>query len=694
MVFLNPSILWGFLALSVPIIVHFFNLQRPKNILFSNVAFVKEVKRSVVRRLKFKQWLLLLLRLLAITGLVLAFANPIITSEDNTLLRGSRSVAFVVDNSYSMTAGNEKGPYFQQAQNFIRDILGAYSNEDEFQLMTTSDLKLNYNFSDKQDFQDELKNVTIEQNTTSITDILQVSSNIFSRANHNLKELYVISDYQVSTFMADTSYTTDIDSTIRFKLIPIGTRNQKNVYISDHKIGSQIIEKGKPVKMSMTIVNDGSDPKKDLSVRIMLEGKVVTITSVNLKAKETIELELSFTPDQSGWLSGFIALDDYPIEFDNNRYFSIYVPEAEKILIVEGQASENVKVLYQEVFDQFETTFVPARNISSISLNDFRSLIFVGLTNISSGLSDKLKNFLENGGSLLIFPGSGLSDASFNAFLTNLNAGEISEVVELPNGLSVETIDLEHPIFDGIFTQNNRNRTFDAPKVFRYYPLSLNNTIVQNQIMRLENEDPFLVESQIGEGLLFLFSVNASPEWSDFSLKTVFAPILFRMTQIMNQTQQIQSSQVIGSFEAKILRTDLRENLLLVSEDETRPAEIIIEPFTQRGVTILNFDQIFDKVNINEGNYQLLQAEELIEKISFNIADLESRLAFLDLDELEKQGQLSYIERLEIFPPLPETLQEQIQAEKEGTPIWKYFLILGLGALLLEMLVIKAFRNG
>ena len=74
MAFLFPGILWGLLALSVPIIVHFFNLQRPKQILFSNVAFVKEVKKSVVRRLKFKQWLLLLLRLLAISALVLAFA--------------------------------------------------------------------------------------------------------------------------------------------------------------------------------------------------------------------------------------------------------------------------------------------------------------------------------------------------------------------------------------------------------------------------------------------------------------------------------------------------------------------------------------------------------------------------------------------------------------------------------------------
>ena len=113
MTFLNPALLWGLLALAVPIIVHFFNLQRPREVLFSNVALVKEVQNTVVRRVKFQRWLLLLFRLLAIAAIVLAFANPVIV-EPGAILQGNRSVAIVIDNSYSMTAGNEKGQYFQQ----------------------------------------------------------------------------------------------------------------------------------------------------------------------------------------------------------------------------------------------------------------------------------------------------------------------------------------------------------------------------------------------------------------------------------------------------------------------------------------------------------------------------------------------------------------------------------------------------
>ncbi len=694
MIFLNPGILWGLLALSVPIIIHFFNLQRPRTVLFSNVAFVKEVKRSVVKRLKFKQWLLLLLRLLAVTFLVLTFANPIIVSENNTLLSGNRSVAYLIDNSYSMTAGNEKGPYFQQALNLVQGISEAYSNQDEFLLMTSSDIKLNYNFYDREDLLDELKNLEVEQNTTSLGEVCRASSNIFSNANYQFKEFYIISDFQSSTFMSDSLPLNMSDTSVKVKFLPIASRLQNNVYVSDHQIASQIIEKGKPVNIEMTIVNDENRLRKDLTVRIILEGRVATFDKVDLNANESQELELSFTPDQSGWLSGYIELDDYPIEFDNNRYFSLYVPEEEKILLVEGQPSPNVKVLYSDVFDQFATTFVSSRNLSSISLNEYRSIVFVGLEEMSTGLSGKLKNYLENGGSMLIFPGEKLVIDAFNSFLSPLGMGKIDEAVEITSGIGVETVDLEHPVFDGIFTQNNRNRSFDAPQVYKYYPLNMNNSIVQNQIMKLENQSPFLLESQIGEGLLFTFTIFPSSEWSDFPIKTVFAPILFRMSQIMNQTQQVQSSQEIGSFEPKILRTNIKDNLLLVSEDKERPAEIIVEPFNQRGVTILNFDNMFDKVTIREGNYRLLQSAEIIEKISFNIADDESKLTFMNPSDLDSDPRLNNIEHLDILPPTPENLQKQIQDEREGTPMWKYFLMLALAALILEIIVIKLFSNG
>ncbi|MEM9163564.1 MAG: BatA and WFA domain-containing protein, partial [Cyanobacteria bacterium P01_F01_bin.4] len=180
MTFLNPAILWGLAAVAIPIILHFFNLQRPKKVLFSNISFVKAVQKTVVRRVKFKQWLLLLMRILAISALVLAFAGPVFTGEGKTLRRGNRSVAFILDNSQSMSAGNEKGAYLQQALSLTRETMESYSPQDEFLVMTTADLQLNASFLNKEDAKEQLKSITLEQNTRSHREILSFSDQLFS----------------------------------------------------------------------------------------------------------------------------------------------------------------------------------------------------------------------------------------------------------------------------------------------------------------------------------------------------------------------------------------------------------------------------------------------------------------------------------------------------------------------------------
>ena len=102
---------------------------------------------------------------------------------------------------------------------------------------------------------------------------------------------------------------------------------------------SQVLEKGQPVSLAMTLVNDGNNVSSDLSIRVVLEGKAVAIDNTTIEPEESRRLEMKFTPTNSGWLSGYIELDDNPIDFDNKRYFSLYVPEKEKVLIVEGQSS-------------------------------------------------------------------------------------------------------------------------------------------------------------------------------------------------------------------------------------------------------------------------------------------------------------------------------------------------------------------
>ncbi|MEZ4825727.1 MAG: BatA and WFA domain-containing protein [Bacteroidia bacterium] len=681
MAFLNPAALWGLLALSVPIIIHFFNLQRPRQILFSNVAFVKEVKKSVVRRVRFRQWLLLLARLLAIAGLVLAFAGPVIVSQNNQLLQGNRSIALVIDNSYSMTAGNEKGEYFQQALSLVRNVVRSFNREDEFLLMTTSDLRLNFNFSRQEEALEQLKDLSISQNIHTQSEILGFRDEIFARSSNQVKELYFLSDFQVATVMADSQLLSSVDSAMLIKYIPLATRKQKNVYISAHEILSRIVEKEKPVSMSMEIVNDGETAVKDLSVRVMLEGKAVAISTKSIDPETSSNLIISFTPTESGWLSGYIELDDPLVDFDNRRYFSLYVPEKEKILIVEGQTSRNIRLLYESLFNQFDTKFISSRDIAAEDIAAYRALVLLGVGNISTGLGDKLQTFVEEGGSMMYFPGDNMVLPGVNSFFTSIGFGSFAPSVSVSNGLKASNVDLANPLFEGVFTKKQSNLEFDAPEVFRYHPVQLNNAAPHNRILSLENQAPVLVESRIGEGVLFTFTVFPGDAWTDLHVKTVFSPLLFRATQIMSQTRNVQSGQEIGAFKPVSIRTNQKSLINLI---DAEGLAVPPEQYTQGGATTLNFE----KMEIREGNYRIVQDEQLLEKISFNISDLESKLAFADVSTLEEMLIQRGLPFIEVLPPSPDQIRTRIEVEKEGFPLWKYFIIIAVVCLAVEVLLL------
>ena len=92
MKFLYPQFLYALTALAIPIIIHLFNFRKFKTIYFSNVRFLKEVKQQTKAQSELKHLLILLSRLLAITSLVLAFAQPYIPENNQIVVDNKLSV--------------------------------------------------------------------------------------------------------------------------------------------------------------------------------------------------------------------------------------------------------------------------------------------------------------------------------------------------------------------------------------------------------------------------------------------------------------------------------------------------------------------------------------------------------------------------------------------------------------------------
>lgn len=684
MIFTNPIFLWAGLAVLIPIIVHLFNFRRPKRVQFSDVSLVREVKKSVVKRMRLRQWLLLLMRCLAILALVAVFANPVIRRNNNAVVTGSTSVAVVIDNSYSMQGGNDKGAYWLQAQQIAREIVEAYSRTDEFIVMTNDEPRLSYNFGEQQAAVKELRNLQVRQNTNSLSDLLAVSEDIYKNASNDRRVLYFISDFQKSSILPDSLLRFKMPAGTEVNLVPLTTRKLRNAFIADHTIETQIVEKGKPLELKLTLVNDAPEPVNKVNLRVVVGNDNRPVATENLKANERSEISVNLIPKTSGWQSGYIEIDDYPIEYDNRRYFSYYVPYREKMLVVEETPAPNLRLMFGgEVLDQFDVKFTSSREFAAENLDEYKSILLVGITEISTGLQEKLNAHLKEGKSILYFPGEKLQSTGVNNFFSGLGIGTFGEMVQNETGDFASGVDLDHPVFEGVFLSDRKERKFDAPTVYKYFKFRPANNVLQNVIMRMGNQDPILLESRPEEGgLVFTFTTFPSGSWTDLTLKSSGLAIMVQLARIMNQTQRVQQNEDLGGTGYKRVKTREQDVIKMVSTEGT---EMVPEQFVQNGYIVLKFD----KQKLKEGNYSLMQQDRQLEEISFNVPDAESQLAARSEQELRDFLSDQGIEGLTVSPAVQGSFAQEIQLKSEGIPLWKYFLVLAALFLLAEFLILK-----
>jgi L-asparagine transporter-like permease len=78
MQFAFPTFLFALFALAIPILIHLFQLRRYKNIVFSDIRFLKQIIEQNQKQRNVKEWIILVTRCLALACLVFAFAKPFI----------------------------------------------------------------------------------------------------------------------------------------------------------------------------------------------------------------------------------------------------------------------------------------------------------------------------------------------------------------------------------------------------------------------------------------------------------------------------------------------------------------------------------------------------------------------------------------------------------------------------------------
>src|SRR5271156_1191442 len=109
---------------ALPVILHLFMRQTPKHVIFPALRLVRERQRQSKKRLRIKNWLLLLARMAILALMALALARPRLYSEvplgDDSV---PKALGLVFDPSLSMEYKDKDKTRLQEGQERAKEIV-------------------------------------------------------------------------------------------------------------------------------------------------------------------------------------------------------------------------------------------------------------------------------------------------------------------------------------------------------------------------------------------------------------------------------------------------------------------------------------------------------------------------------------------------------------------------------------------
>ncbi len=696
MAFLNPLVLLGLAAAAIPILIHLFNFRKPRRVEFSSLAFLKELQKSTMRRVRIKQWLLLVLRTLAIACLVLAFARPTVQSGWATVFGGQveTSTALVVDNSLSMTVRDAQGDLMTQAKELASAVIEATELGDELFVVGTAaaETARPEPFRNAGPALDAVAELEPSSGAGTAGSAVGRAFALLEGAENLNREVLVVSDLQASTFLDSTRIPAP--EGVRVTLLPVGERMHANVAVTDARVLSRIVEAGQPVQVEATLVNYGTASVEGYGASLYLDGERVAQASADLPPGVPATVQFTATPQQRGWLRGEVRTEADEFEWDNTRYLVLHVPETRRVLLVEGtgQRADLVDLALGLGGERarFAVTTVPESALAAQNLDGFDVVGLVGPESLASGERAALVRFVQRGGGLLVFPSERADAADYDALFTALGGGRLGAAVGQLGGTQTVAqfgrVDLEHPLFEGVFADASGRTQLESPDIVLARPYQPG-AGDENTLIRLSSGPPFLQEIRSGQGTAFVFAVAPDPRWSDFPVRGLFVPLLYRAVYYLAadaDTGESLSVRQAGALRVSGSRASGgTEGLRLVGPDGV---DFVPGQRSVPGGVLLEID---DGVT-EPGVYEVMEGERLVRRVAFNPDARESDLAVLDPAEAQRrlaEATGAEVRLLDAAGGRGLAAAAQIAEERTGVELWNVFLGLALAFLVAEMLV-------
>src|SRR6185312_12072050 len=220
---LHPWYLVALAAGVLPVVVHFLTRPRPRVLPLSTIRFVRQAVQQRRARHRLRDWIVLLLRSLAVALLALAFARPLIGAKHTSSAPSGHTARVVIlDQSQSMAAVSNGVQAFERARAAAASHL-TYAPGLQVDLILAA-AKPRATFTSPSSnfgaFRDALASVRPRSESLNLKATIDLAGEILAKAPQgNTRELVVVSDFQRSNWVSADFSPLPKDTAIRLESV-------------------------------------------------------------------------------------------------------------------------------------------------------------------------------------------------------------------------------------------------------------------------------------------------------------------------------------------------------------------------------------------------------------------------------------------------------------------------------------------
>jgi len=548
-------------AAAAPILIHLLSRQRYREMSWAAMEYLLRALKRRSRRTRFEQWLLLALRTLLIVLVVVAVAEPYFERIGlGAAAAGRVHRVLAIDGSYSMAYRPGDQSRFDQAKQIARQIVEQSSQGDAFTLVLLASpprVVVGTPSIVAAEVLAEIDALKRLDTTLDLPGSVAAIGQLIDRARRHDPglaghEVYVVSDLQRAGWSPQLSAPAmkelrqrmrKLAETAAVALIDVGQPEAENLAVAELDMVEPLATLSQNVRFTATLANLGRRPRGRQPVELLVDGRRVKQEEVELAPWGKASVELSHRFDTPGDHAVEVRTVGDQLDVDNHRWLAVPVRESLRVLCVDGRPSA---VPFGGATDYLVRALAPESDpanpnlvrpdvatesaLTERDLDPYDCLFLADVAQFTAGEAERLRAYVDRGGSLVFLLGSRVIAERYNRQLgpgrggAGLLPARLGDVVSEPQ-YRLDPMDYAHPIVQA-FRGRERAGLLTTP-VMKHFRLELPKESPAKVVLRTGAGEPLVVEQSVGRGRVVLVATAAGDlSWTAMPVWPSFVPLV------------------------------------------------------------------------------------------------------------------------------------------------------------------------